>query len=318
MNLKVIQDNPSKSERLHYLDVAKGLLIIMVVFSHIEWLFSTSFGTSSIEWSLMNKIGLYLWVPFYMECFFAITGFCTNFNKDFQTFTQSKIVALIFPMFALMFTTHWFICAMFNALLLYYFANKHIGNIYVLTALMIILSLVGSLCASIEPIISFRRYYIFHSIGLVGFIFLGQMIRKFSKYLLDIKVVFICAVLYMGIVIIGFINDWLLPGIYSKYDVDVTNWPLHILLSISGIISFLGLCKYINKSRILEYLGRNSLVIFIVHFSIIPPICSILVNYKDTYWAFLLVLFLTLILSSIISYILSLPQISWIIGKFKR
>lgn len=306
------------NERFHYIDVAKGLLIIMVVYSHIEWLLSTRLGMFSVEWSFLNRIGFYLWVPFYMECFFVITGFCTSFKKDFSSFIQGKIVSLIFPMFALMFGIHWFICAMFNALLIFFYCKKKVSNTLFLYVLMFFFSVFGSLCASYDQLISIKRYYIFHSIGLVGFICLGQVFKKYQEFILVPKVVVSCIIMYLTIVIIGFINHLYLPAIYSKYDVHITQWPLHILLSVTGSISIMGISKYIGKNRYLEYLGRNSLVIFLVHFSIIPIVARAFCNYIDTYWAFFCVLIITLILSSVVSYILSFSQLSWMIGKFKR
>lgn len=241
------------NDRLHYLDVAKGILIIMVVYSHIQWLSSTTVGITSPEWDLLNKIGFYLWVPFYMACFFSITGYCTNFNKNFKSFLSSKILTLLFPMFVLLFTIHWFICALFNSLLLYYFIKKHINNTLVLILIMLGGSVIGSIFTSIEPLISIKRYYIFHTIGLVGFICFGQLIRIYSKYLLNKKVIISCFVIYITLVISAYVKNITLPGIYSKYDVTISQWPLHIILSITGIISLLGISKFINKNKPLEY-----------------------------------------------------------------
>lgn len=315
MENKIFVVNNTFENRLHYLDVAKGLLIIMVVYSHIRWLSSSSIGVSSDEWALLNRFGFYLWVPFYMQCFFTITGFCTNFDKDFKSFLTSKIITLLFPMFVITFSFHWFICALFNSLLLYFFIKNKIKNLYAIAILMIVFSLLGSLLSAIEPLISIRKYYIFHTIGLVCFIFLGQLIKKYSNILLGAKVVIISAIIYLSVVVFSFIYDISLPGLYSEYNVDISQWGLHILLSVSGILSLLGLSKLINKNRVLEFLGRNSLVIFLVHFSIIPPICKLLIAYIDAYWSFFIVLILTLILSSLVSYILNFPQLSWLIGK---
>lgn len=89
--------------RIAYLDVAKGLLIIMVVFGHICWA-TTSSGVSVGEsWRHIDEIKQWLWSPFFMPCFFIITGFCSNFDKEFGPFLKDNVFSLLWPMLILQF-----------------------------------------------------------------------------------------------------------------------------------------------------------------------------------------------------------------------
>lgn len=45
--------------------------------------------------------------------------------------------------------------------------------------------------------------------------------------------------------------------------------PLFVPLSISGSMAFFTLCKKINSSAFLEYFGRNSLIVYGVHFKLL-------------------------------------------------
>ena len=312
------QEQLGQNQRISYLDVTKGLLIIMVAFSHIQWLSQSFDGSASEKWFLLNKIGMYLWVPFYMPCFFVITGFCSNFNKNFAVFLKSKIVTLLFPMLVLSFSIHWFIWSMFTAIVIYFFINKYIKTEWLKALIIILLSFLGSICASFETIIAIRRYYIFHSIGLVIFVYFGQILKRYSDKLLTNKIIIITTVFYLCVVILSFFQGYKLPAIYSKYDTTIFQWPLHIFLSTFGSLMLIGISKIISKNKVFEYLGKNSLVIFFLHFTAINLILRYCNFLFDSYWGFFVVLIMAIALCSFISYILNKPQLSWLIGKFKE
>lgn len=81
--------------RLHYVDVAKGILILLLLVSH--------FGIS------VNRIGMdgacfaciyylcpFFW-PFFMEGFFFISGYCSHFDVDALTFLKKQVKGLVVP-----------------------------------------------------------------------------------------------------------------------------------------------------------------------------------------------------------------------------
>ena len=83
-------------ERLHYIDIAKGVLILMVVYGHV-------YGVNqSINHPLLYYIHLSAnsFVAYYMPCFFVITGFCSNFKKPFKEFLSNSVKTIVLPAFS--------------------------------------------------------------------------------------------------------------------------------------------------------------------------------------------------------------------------
>ena len=88
-------ENNSKKHRLHHIDVAKGLLILLVVYGHF-W--------SHIE-LLDAHTALYLrqanntFIAFYMPAFFFITGYCSDFSKPIDTNIIHSFRMIMLPAF---------------------------------------------------------------------------------------------------------------------------------------------------------------------------------------------------------------------------
>ena len=72
--------NYSKKERLHYIDIAKGIVIICIILGHL--------GISKI-----NRIVF----TFHVPVFFFITGFFTNKKRTLADFIKTKFRNLIVP-----------------------------------------------------------------------------------------------------------------------------------------------------------------------------------------------------------------------------
>ena len=82
-------------ERIHYLDIAKGILILCLMLSH--------FGSAIRRLELENEWFNFLlyFTPFYacffMQCFFIISGFCSNFKGSFTDFIKKQIRQIVIP-----------------------------------------------------------------------------------------------------------------------------------------------------------------------------------------------------------------------------
>lgn len=317
LSTKEISVRPNK-DRITWIDVAKGLLIIMVVYSHINWLYSVSGLTVCEEWTILGKIGKYLWVPFYMPCFFLITGYCTGLDKNFKDFFSEKVISLLVPMLFLVFYIHWFLWSLFSSLLVCYFVNQKVKSIWWSLILFIGMSILGSLCHSAGMFVGFKRYYILQSLGLPLFIWLGRIIRKYSDLILDWKVLTLSTIIYLGIIIVYYMNDWKLPAIHAVYDVRIIDFPLHILLATMGSLMLLGISKVIKGNFILEYLGRNSLIVFLLHVNVILVYLKFVRNLEPTYILYFSILGVALSVCSVAAYILNKSVFSWLIGKINK
>lgn len=83
-------------KRLSYIDVAKGLLILLVVYDHLPDMYMYKLNLSNEYIEYLDKTQ-WVYKLFFMLAFFCITGMCSNFNKDFKTFFISNYKSLIIP-----------------------------------------------------------------------------------------------------------------------------------------------------------------------------------------------------------------------------
>ncbi len=85
-------------KRISYFDIAKGVLILLLVFAHfrsavIRIPYDSPYFEMVYGWN-------HIFTCFYMPAFFIISGFCSNFNKPFKEFLMSLIKKLLIPLVA--------------------------------------------------------------------------------------------------------------------------------------------------------------------------------------------------------------------------
>lgn len=78
--------------RIRYIDIAKGLLIISVVFWHSICTVEDSPTLRHLHIFTANTL-----LPFFMQAFFVITGYCSNFYKSFHKHIWDDFRTLILP-----------------------------------------------------------------------------------------------------------------------------------------------------------------------------------------------------------------------------
>lgn len=113
------------------------------------------------------------------------------------------------------------------------------------------------------------------------------------------------------------------PSLCDIITFNLKQTLLYVLMAMSGTISLGVLSHYIGQSKILEYLGKNSLVIYLTHFSflIIVPILFkeyIIQYYTNVYFAFLLIISIFIgacLWGCMWSVVFKLKTFKWIIGK---
>lgn len=86
-------------ERIHWVDIMKGLLILLVVFHHIPQN-AISQGFSNDFWISYDDLKWY-YCCWFMASFFIATGLCSNFNKPFIVFLKTSFKTIILPAIAI-------------------------------------------------------------------------------------------------------------------------------------------------------------------------------------------------------------------------
>lgn len=85
-------------ERVHWIDIAKGAMIIGMVLNHIN-LFCSRAGVdmSAFPWNFM--IG-HAYGVFTMQSFFILSGYTSNFNDEPAVFLKKQVKSLLVPWLA--------------------------------------------------------------------------------------------------------------------------------------------------------------------------------------------------------------------------
>lgn len=330
--------------RLHYIDVAKGILILMVVYGHI---YGVSKGANiddvSVEW-IHQSVNLF--VSFYMPCFFVITGFCSNFKKPFLTELVQSFKTIVLP--GVFFTAilavkhlnyesilgfvksvvhhggaYWFLSSLFLARILYWLVFNKIEKKNIQNGVCIVAFVVGFIISRMYE--GPQPWYFIHTLLLTPFLHIGQMLKK-----IELKQVKYIAILF-GIALlstitlshIGFLEIeyfYHVPGISFKLlNLNLSMLIPFVLLSISGCLFCFGMSKKINSNWVLEYLGKNSLVIYCSH----TFVMSLLLR-QICVWGgqlpillkIILAYLLTIIICCVVAYILNLKYFRVLLGKF--
>lgn len=280
--------------RLEYIDVAKGLLISLMVWGHI--LNIATYQPEANNFVKDANMLETLYKSFYMCAFFVITGFCSNFNKQFTTFTKDNLKTIVLPAFTLFYITQainliyagntnmidylhfnfhaffveqglsaWFLASLFVARNMYWGIKRRIIKAKYRFGLFAILYVLGYyLSHRTQNYWSYQQALMF-----LFFLEYGQYLRdngghfsnrKFVIYL----TVYITLYLYTMCVTKGDII-----GIHRIIHISKTTFLSNLLMAISGSYITLYLAQKIGKSYLLQYLGKNSLIVYLLNWDII-------------------------------------------------
>lgn len=279
------------SERIKYIDIAKGILIILLVFAHFRSVvhrmpYDSPYFEYVYGWN-------YIFTSFYMPAFFIISGYCSNFNKSAKAFFISQFKSLIIPLISL-----WFISTILSAL----FQGKNIieelGGVFAngmglwfLQALFLgklIIFFIESISKKMSPP---RKS---HLVLLLTFclMVIGIILDKYNKTAINIfyyRHAFIASFwIYVGTYLknnplvyeksmryslfvypfVAVLTLYVHTSFTASISVSVKRLPLFLLYSYAGTMFLLSLCKLIKENKYLEYWGKNSLVVYGLHF---PP-----------------------------------------------
>lgn len=310
-------------ERIHYLDLAKGIGMILVVLGHI------------------GGIGLplrYFIVSFHMPMFFIISGILFQVTKeetkDIKNIVYKKWKHIMIPYFAFSFfyfvieilyhlvkggsdwptiwhnlylsvclhgvSVLWFLPAIFFGEILFLFVRKHVSHIWtimitvVLTIFMCFANLgEKALFASYGGtgvysylhsfVVMFIRCFIAMTFICIGYYIYFVMERLAKKSILC----FITGILFMGLtIVISQING----GVDMNYLV-FSNVGLFFIAATLGSVGVILLCKSVEKfhhfvpNKVMEYYGKNSLIIMATHinFYILYAATMVSIRFNDRF-----------------------------------
>ncbi len=287
------------SNRIQWIDMAKGIGIILVILGHGIF---------------PNKLIIWLY-SFHMPLFFFLSGavFSINRYSTFKDFSKHKINTLLIPSlyFAIIINLvnyglsilsgktsninivykvsaiflelrggklgfiPWYLTCLFICSLLMYPILRYISlrKIFVLS---IVMSIIGYLYSSYLGIV--LPWSIDIAINGLPFMILGYLFTKrklfFNNYIFNIKMF---PIYFLFNIICGSINYILTGKRLDMYINSYGNYFLYIGAAISGILMTIVVCKKIVMPQI-SFIGRNSLIYYCLHNNIMDFIYIILGN----------------------------------------
>ena len=339
--------------REHYIDVAKGVAMLLVIIGHI---------TIIPSW-------LYAWInSFHMPLFFFLSGMVYNPYKydKFKDFFKAKFKGLIIPYFFLcliiifwarimcnpdgfynlqtleqfigifvsfrksnFYASLWFFVALFFGELLMYPIVKIIGkkfesenkNKVALTIFGIFLSVLGFI------VLYYIRNGFFWSLDLVplatSFLMFGY-VAKLNKEKFNNITKLPISILYLLISIVFTYLNFRIYGSSSMYNSVVGNFIYYMPAALGGILLVITICKKINSNRLLEYIGRNTITYYAFQKPIILKSITTVINtlgsnitlFNNQIIKIILITIIAVCVLGIISQMIT-STYPFILGKFK-
>ncbi len=294
VNSLIDKSEQFSSSRIYFFDFIKGISIIGVVLIHIAYFYYdfSEYGNFALYQDYIIKIFRYA-VPF----FIISSGFLLslkNFSKEnLFNFYKSKLIRLIIPYFIFCLVIFLLKNNNFNILsFLKEFISGGISTPYYFMSILFQLYI-------IYPLIIFL-FNKFDKLKILIFSFLFSFFSSLFLYKFDNFVIFAPYLIYFtfGIYLkYAVLNTEIIKIIQSKKFINFNIFiiVLYLLFDLFGLkdhysnfqfaysialflVIFSFKDKIENKFKLLNYLGKNSLYIFLSHFFIMELIFNLLKN----------------------------------------
>lgn len=329
---------PSPKPRIGYIDSTKGILILLLIFHHIPYVGFQVFRYSNSLVNQVSEMQMWLCGSYFMQTFFLITGFCSNYNKGFVQFLKTQLKTLLLPMllfsvlrvhptslheakgFALFIlkngSSYWFLSSLFCAKILYFFLNKTIRPTAWLIAVCSLLSLLGSYLHQIQATYNYWFYY--QTMDMILYLCLGNRLKSWIQ---DDRLKKVSIGIYICLCIVLVLSDVTIPGVAAGSSTTVNNWALHVVLALTGSLLILNVGKWLEYD-FFKYMGSNSIVVYIFHLYflefLLKALCPVFManNYAQSFMAIFVVYAITVWLSYYFCKLINTKPLRWSIGKF--
>lgn len=318
----IMGDVKTANERLSHVDVLKGMGIILVILQHcIPIVAKENMILKSISDAILS---------FHMPLFFVASGYLYKLGES-KTFFTKKVFSLLLPTIifqglnfllsivllycgyysyseVVLFAGFWFLQSLFNISCVYYiFDNIFTCNKTKKTFLFAIISVftlvLGLLYAYKNP---GDQNSI--AISCIGFFFytLGVALRAVARFIKKTKCSFlfenrVCS-LIVGILALSIV--FLLSGKNIPVFMYMNlygNPIIFVLTAVLGSISLYLLSRSIQSNPIMEFFGKNSLIILLTHFPVYKIVMkSMTVIFSNEYLSLTIGFLIVLLIETII------------------
>ena len=269
--------------RIPWPDAARGLLIAGVVIHH-----SIVMQAPSPCRTVLLRYDYAILLPFFMQAFFFLSGFCSNFRKPFPRFVRDDFRTLLLPAIlssliiaaihselsagkavdiVLHLGARWFLVALALSKIAIWCTMRMKPFLRPSTA--IVLSLSGIVLGIKMP--EKNILWLFQGLSMSFFVWLGVFFRRHD--VLDhpphrFLPVPGCSFLWL-LAVAGFLASRVNPPWFGfSFRLTTLQIPVSVAMALGGIFAVSGLSRLLDKTlagAALRRLGRASLVVYLVH-----------------------------------------------------
>lgn len=279
--------NRELTDRVEWIDAAKGIGIILVVLGHI-WIIGEGY-------TYINS--------FHVPLFFFLSGYVANYEKHgLQQFVAKKFTSLVIPYiwFSLLTYCYWVLIEKrvsgngtdslfaFQNIFLSPGSDRYMPHnpaLWFLTCLFIVAIMFYPIANALRPVNKFLILFISSAMGyylawylpsylpwsidvaLTGVVFygMGYLIKNNKITQINsnsIRLLLLCCSLTVGYLISQ------LNGPVAMAENHYGNYVYFYTAACLGILSAVVLSMFVSKSGVLRFLGKNSIIILALHFPV--------------------------------------------------
>lgn len=325
-------------ERVHWIDVAKGILILLLLISHFVPAMNR-LGIDRSPFSFWNSWNI-IFTSFFMQAFLFLSGYCSNFSKSFKQFFIGIFKQLVIPFvfFEFLICSYYSQSLLVNDIYSYWFSSNGthlwflnaliVSKVYIYCYIHFLKTERGLLLSTILLLtiaIGMKQYgwgtdflCIKQSLGSIFYVALGHVCKNDSI----MNRVRIIGDVFPYLLLFCFFVNIKIPTFSANINISLSNLVIFLMISITGIMAFINICKRIHNNSLIEYVGRNTLVIYCCHF--IPLLLIInfayaqmkpIVGYER--FLFIIVVYVTEILICIgLIELFKLKPMKYLIGRY--
>lgn len=329
--------------RLTNIDVSKGLLMLLVVYYHALCIVAAVCPCLCNEEFLFETP--YLFRSFFMIAFVVISGITSRFERLLKDQIVHDAKVLLLP--AIIISTivgilcpeavdkgdvsslsriilygggAWFITAMFLSRVMYKIALQ-ITKDQIRYCALIVIWIVGVVLDYYIPN-DYEFWYLPKAMIFTPYFEAGRIVRKLELKRKPVPIV--CLVVF--ILSIPFLSCYgnNTPHLSDSSFVLLKTAPLFGLLSLLGSMAIYEVGKIIDCNSVLEFIGHNSLVFYLMHIVFLFMACKtcnafFVISERSswvTYGVMSTLILGALIWSSAFSVLFNTKYLKWILGKF--
>lgn len=326
------------SKRIEFVDIAKAILMIIIVMDHTRCFepFPYAYNAevpafillSGLFFSIKRKGEENSYIPFreflvkkfkslllpfllFYIASYLIFYVTAIIYPSISTMTEAKGLLDIFVQKQIFNGPLWFLLALWWIQMLSYPIERYIEKKALKYIVIISIGIVGAFLGNHDI---FMPLYIDNALSLLPFFFLGNVIYQ-TRYFENDRFVIYLLVAIIAIVILSLILDINAQPSLNKYG-NTIGYMLNLFVLTWICLAILFVCKLIT-TRVLLYIGANTMMIMCTHSLIYRPIQLMVQNVVSSRLLPIIVCVLTLAITLAIAPIFN-KYMPWAIGKSKQ